>query len=427
MVKLKRTVTLFEAVMYCLSIILGAGIYVLIGVAAQHAGNVTWLAFIFAALIAATTGLSYAELTSKLPFDAAEYVFTKKAFNNKSFSFGIGWLKIITLTIAMAAVSLGFGHYLSEIIPVHFLIGALIILALAVLINVLSVKGTMEFGSFFVLLTVIGLVLIVVSGAGHIGSVDYLDFTFGWEGVFTAAALIFFAFLGFEDIGSLGEETKNPQKVLPQAIIISVLVSTVLYGLVSLVAISVVPWNQLDGGSSLSQVAGVTMGSAGSMVISFIALAATASTVIILLFSVSRMIFGMAERKSLPPLFMRLSKKRIPYVAVLFVGAMTIGFILLKDLKFIASITDFGALFTFTVVNFSVIVLRYKHPEIKGKFRMPVNLGKFPLLAGIGALFSFYLLMRIELLAALVSLAVFGVGIVLFHFYSRHRQIEHDE
>ncbi len=419
MLRLKRNITLFEATMYCLCVIIGAGIYVLIGVAAGEAGNVTWLAFLFAALIAGCTGLSYAELSSKLPYDAAEYTYSKEAFKSKRFAFGIGWFKLITAIIAAAAVSLGFGGYFSGLFGVSPLIGAILIVLMALFFNIYSVKSTLKISAIFVGITIFGLLLIIFTGSGYIGSIDYLDFTFGWGGVFTSAALIFFAFLGFEDVANLSEEAKNPRKVLPKAIIISIIVSTIIYTLVSLVSISVVPWNELAvSASPLTQVAEVTMGSTGSLLMSLIALFATGSTVFVLFFAYSRMIFGMAERGSLPLIFLKISKKRrVPYTALICVGIITILFILLQDLKFVASLTDFGALSIFMVVNLSLIVLRYKKPHLRGQFKVPLNIGRFPILPAIGAGFSLYMLTTLSLIVAILSLLIFVIGVIIFSLF----------
>ena len=419
MLRLKRNITLFEATMYCLCVIIGAGIYVLIGVAAGEAGNVTWLAFLFAALIAGCTGLSYAELSSKLPYDAAEYTYSKEAFKSKRFAFGIGWFKLITAIIAAAAVSLGFGGYFSGLFGVSPLIGAILIVLMALFFNIYSVKSTLKISAIFVGITIFGLLLIIFTGSGYIGSIDYFDFTFGWGGVFTSAALIFFAFLGFEDVANLSEEAKNPRKVLPKAIIISIIVSTIIYTLVSLVSISVVPWNELAvSASPLTQVAEVTMGSTGSLLMSLIALFATGSTVFVLFFAYSRMIFGMAERGSLPLIFLKISKKRrVPYTALICVGIITILFILLQDLKFVASLTDFGALSIFMVVNLSLIVLRYKKPHLRGQFKVPLNIGRFPILPAIGAGFSLYMLTTLSLIVAILSLLIFVIGVIIFSLF----------
>ncbi|MEM5814397.1 MAG: APC family permease [Candidatus Aenigmatarchaeota archaeon] len=420
---LKRSITLFEATMYALCVIIGAGIYVLVGAASGVAGNGVWLSFLFAALIAGCSGLSYAELSSKMPRDAAEYEYVERGLGSKRLAFGVGWLKLVSSVIAAAAVSLGFGGYLHSLAGFPVVTGALLLVALAVLLNLFGAQSAMKVAAFFVLVTISGLLIIVFSGAGHLGSVDCFDLQFGWGGVFSAAALIFFAFLGFEEVANLGEEAKKPRSVLPKALIISIVVSTLLYTLVALIAISVVPWQALSKSSSpLSDVANVTLGPNGSLLLTLIALVATASTTMALLFSYSRMIFGMAEDGSMPRIFLRLSRNGTPWLAVLATGAVTALVTLMGDIKFVASVTDFGALFVFLAINLALIILRYKPDRFHGQFTVPLNIGRFPVLPAAGALFCGYMLTRLDTQAAFLSIAFLAVGIALYVLFIENRE-----
>jgi len=420
---LKRSITLFEAVTYTLCVIIGAGIYVLIGAASGVAGNGVWLAFLFAALIAACTGLSYAELASKMPYDSGEYEYVEKSFLSKRFAFGVGWLKLASSMIAAAAVSLGFGGYFSSLFGVNHVIGALFLVALAIVLNCIGAQGMMKASALMVTVTMAGLLIVVFSGAGHLGSVDYFDLTFGWNGVFSAAALIFFAFLGFEEIANMGEESKDPRNMLPKALIISIIISTVLYTAVSLVAVSVVPWQVLAASASpLSLVANTTLGPWGSTLLAVIALFATASTTFALLFAYSRMVFGMAEDGSMPKMFLKLSKNSTPYVAVLVTGLITAAIVLLGSIKFVASVTDFGALFVFMIINLAVIILRYRPDHMHGKFKVPVNIGRFPLLSGVGAVFCLYMLTKLDIWATFLSMSLLFLGILMFGVFIENRE-----
>ena len=420
---LKRSITLFEAVTYTLCVIIGAGIYVLIGAASGVAGNGVWLAFLFAALIAACTGLSYAELASKMPYDAGEYEYAEKAFVSKRFAFGIGWLKLVSSMIAAAAVSLGFGGYFFTLFGINHVIGALLLVALAVILNCFGAQDAMKASALMVTVTIGGLLIIIFSGAGHLGSVNYFDLAFGWNGVFSAAALIFFAFLGFEEIANMGEEAEDPRNMLPKALIISLIVSTILYTVVALVAVSVIPWQTLAASASpLSLVANATIGPWGSTLLAVIALFATASTAFALLFAYSRMVFGMAEDGSMPRIFLKLSKNETPYMAVIITGIATALIVLLGSIKFVASITDFGALFVFMIINLAVIVLRYRPGHMHGKFKMPLNVGRFPLLAGVGAVFCLYMLTKLGIWATFLSMSLLFLGVLIFGVFIENKE-----
>ncbi|MEM5804796.1 MAG: amino acid permease [Candidatus Aenigmatarchaeota archaeon] len=417
MARLKRQVTLWEAVMYGLCVIVGAGIYALVGVAAGEAGNGVWLSFLFAALIAGCTGLSYAELSSKMPHDAAEFEYTERAFRSRRLAFGITWLKMAGAIIAMATVSLGFAGYFSKLFGLPPLFGALLIVGLSTLLNALGAKNTMRASAFFVAITITGLLVVVLSGIPRTGSVDYFDLSFGWGGVFSAAALIFFAFLGFENIADLGEEIKNPRKMLPLALLLSILISTVIYVAVSFISISVVPWQELAASASpLSLVAEATLGGYGSILLTIIALFATGSTIFGIMFAYSRLLFGMAEDHCLPKSFMRLSRKGVPYISVLTIGAVTGLMVLVQDIRFVAMVADFSALFVFMAINVALIALRYEKDHLHGEFNVPLNIGRFPVLPALGAVFCLFMLTKLGALQAVLSLLALLAGILVYMF-----------
>lgn len=419
---LKRNITLFETVIYTLSVIIGAGIFVLVGLATQVAGNATWLSFIIAALVASFTGLSYAELSSRYPTDSAEYTYSENAFKKKWFSFGLGFLKIFVIISAISVIALGFGEYFNVLFKLPIVLGALIILGISFLLNLYSVKGTMKFATVFVFLTVLGLLAIIISGIGSIGTVNAFDFSFGFSGVVSAAALIFFAFLGFEDVSSLSEESKNPKKNIPKAIIISLIIASVLYALVCLIAVNVIPFSQMTN-SAITQVANVTLGNLGGIILSVIALAATGSTVLIMMFSGSRMIFGMSEKKALPSFFTKVSKNNTPYIALIAVILFVLLFVSLSQLKFVTEITDFGSLLIFFLVNLSLVVIRFKDKNKLKKykyFRVPLNVGHLPILATLGCIFTFLLLLHFNLEIAFISVSLMFVGILIYFIREKH-------
>jgi len=421
---LKRELGLFSTVAYILGVIIGAGIYVIIGEAAGITGNSLWLSFLITAFIAACTGLSYAELSSTFPYDSAEYLYTERAFKDRRFSFGISWLKLITLIIGASAVSLGFGGYLSRITGINFVVCALMIIAAITILNLIGARQALFLDTILVILAVIGILMVIVIGAPHIQDFDfYLEMPGGPSGIFTAAALIFFAFLGFENIGNIGEEVRNPKKTLPLALIISIIISTILYVLVAVIAVSVVPWNELGHSTSpLSDVMTALIGTKAGTIIAIMALGATGSTVLGLLLATSRMVYGLAEERSFPKIFLKLSKKRqVPYVAILAVSAVCALAVLPGDITSVAFITDFSALFVFMVVNLCVIVLRYSHDHITRGFRIPLNIGKFPVIPALGILSSGALLFSFEKKMFFIGITLFLVGMLLYSVFGEKR------
>lgn len=430
MLKLKRDVGLFGSTAYVLGVIVGAGIYVIIGKAGGYAGNSLWLAFLIAAFIAACTGLSYAELASSFPYDSAEYMYTERAFKDRRFAFGIAWLKLITHVIGAAAVALGFGGYLALLTGWNFVLCALLLLLVLTLVNFIGVRQALWFDIAMVIVAVAGLLFIIGIGAPSIQGVDfYLESPSGFPGILTGAALIFFAFLGFEIIGNLGEEVKRPKKTLPLALIISVIVSTLLYILVAVIAVSVVPWSELAGSSSpLADVATALIGSKAGWIMAVMALAATGSTVLGLIISTSRMVYGMAEVHSFPKIFLKLTRKRrVPYLSILLVSVTAALFVLPGDITAVAFLTNFGALFIFLVINLCLIVLRFSHSHIPRGFRVPLNIGRFPVIPAIGLVTCTALLFSFSKKMFFAGIMLFLSGLLLYSIFGEKKHRKHVE
>ena len=392
-VKLKRGLGLFQATLYGIGVILGAGIYVLIGSAAGIAGNSLWISFIIAAVIASFTGLSYAELSSAYPRDAAEYVYTFKAFRKKSFSFVISWLMIITGIISVAAVSIGFAGYFSFIFGGPPMIIAIMLIVILSMLNYLGIKVSAEYNTLATLVEMSGLIIVAIIGFFFFNpSTDYFEMSFGWNGIITATALIFFAYLGFEEVANISEETKNARRNIPRALLISVLVSTALYILVSVSCVGVLGWENLATSKApLADVAGKVMPNAG-ILMAFIALFATSNTVLAVLIVMSRMLYGVSRQHSLPGILSRLDPRRnTPYISVFLVGILSIISLAIGTIEIVAMLTNLGIFIIYLFINISLIKLRYSS-SYKPGFRAPVNIGKMPVLAFLGSASSVVML-----------------------------------
>lgn len=418
--KLKRELGLFEITMYGIGIILGAGIYALIGKGAGIAGNALWMSFLIGAVIASLTGLSYAELGSMFPKEAAEYVYTKKAFKRSMLSFVLGLLIIITTMVSAATVSLGFGGYLNGLTGINPIVGAVVLVIACSLLNFYGMKQSAKMNVLFTIVEVVGLLIILFVGIPFWGSVDYFEMPNGFTGIFTAAVLIFFAYLGFEDIVNVSEETKKPRKIIPIAIIISVIVTTILYMLISISAVSVVSWQELGTSNApLTDVASKALPGSG-VLFSFIALFATANTVLITLIVHSRMLWGMAHDRSLPKILSKIHYKRsTPHIAIILAMFVCIGFVIIGNIKTVAEITDFGAFLIFIMVNAALIWLRFSAPKLKRPFRVPFSIGKLPILPVIGMLFCIYMLRYFELKIIFVGIAIIVFSMIVFFALKR--------
>ncbi|MGD2106692.1 MAG: amino acid permease [Nitrosopumilaceae archaeon] len=426
MSELKRRMGLFQLTMYGVGLILGAGIYVLIGEAAGFAGNSVWMAFVLGTIVALFAGFSYAELSSLFPKAAAEYVFIKNAFKNNFFAFVIGWLTAITSIITAATVALGFGGYFAEFLDIPIIISAIGLLGILSVVNFVGIRESSWTNTIFTIIEAAGLILIIVIGftISNPEPVDYIDSPTGFSGIAIAFVLIFFAFIGFEDMANVAEEVKKPRKTLPRAIILSVLISGILYILVSLAVVRVVPWEELaNSGAPMAFAAERGLGAEAHILLSAIALFAITNTVLITLVAGSRIFYGMAKEKVFPPILEKIHfKTKTPWIAVFVIMVTATAFTFFGDIVVVANITVFAIVITFGAVNLAVIVLRYTEPEIERKFKVPINIGKFPILPLFGLGISVYMAFQFEIEVILVGLGIIGVGVVFYIFYGRKKE-----
>ncbi len=404
---LKRELGLLEVALSGVGIILGAGIYALIGKAAGLAGNAVWISFALAALIAVFTGLSYAELSSMFPRASAEYEYTLNAFGRK-LAFVIGWLIIWSGVFGTATVALGFAGYFNALFNAPVKITALLLIAVLSFIIFWGIKESAWFAILATLIETAGLVLIIFIGIPYFGSVDYFEMSKGLKGVFEASALVFFAYTGFESIARLSEETKNPEKTIPRGLLLAISLSIVLYVLVSISAVGVVGWEKLASSEApFADIAFVAIGSNAFVILSIIALFATANTVLMFSLGSSRIIYGMAYSSTLPEILARVHlSRRTPWVAILITSILSMVFVFAGDIEFAANVTNFTLFVTFIVINAALIMLRYKMPALERPYRVPLAIGRFSVLPFFGIVFSIFML-------AQLSLNVLVVGIVL--------------
>lgn len=391
MADLSRAIGLSGATVYGVGLILGAGIYAVLGAAVAVTGEAIILSFVLAAAVAALTGLSYAELASRFPKGEGEYLYAYAAFGNKRLSEFTALFRVATGIIAAGAVALAFGNYLSSFTTVPIVPAAVGLLVLMSAINIWGIETSTAVNVLFTTIEIVGLVFIIVLGIGDWGTVDVTAATNGLTGILEGTFLVFFAYVGFESLVNITEETRDPSRTIPRAIGLSILISTVVYILVGLSALGLVSWEVLGRSAApLSEVARAGMGESAFLALSAIALFATANTVLIILISTSRLVYGVskAEYNSFPTVFSRIHPTRkTPYIAVMLVGVVTVPFALLGELGLVAALANFALLVVFVIVNASLLKLRLAGPTPDGGYRVPLSVRNVPLPA-VGGLIS---------------------------------------
>lgn len=348
------------------------------------------------------------------PSAAAEYEYVKNAIG-KRVAFVIGWLIILSAIISSSAVAIGFGNYLGVIFNVPPIVSATCLLAVLSLLLFAGIRESAWVAIVFTSIEALGLLIIFVIGVPYWGNVNYLDMPLGFNGVMAAAALIFFAYLGFEEIVKLSEETNEPNRNIPRAIILAMIISTVLYILVSFSSVSILGWEVLAGSQApFSQIANAALGSGGGFLLTIIALFATSNTVLLLLLAGSRIVYGMAELHSLPRVLGKVHPRtRTPWVSIVVVGLAAVVFLFVGNLEFLASANNYTLFLSFIFINASVLILRYTSPELNRPFRIPLNIKNIPILSVFGLITCIILLTQLNFDAIALGIALTVVGIVL--------------
>jgi len=365
--QLKRRLGLWVTTLTGVGVILGSGIYVLVGVAAGEAGNAVWLSFLIAAAVAGLTGLSYARLSKLKPKDAPEFQFVGMAFK-PSLAFLAGWLILWAVVISASAVALGFAGYLSYLLGTPVIPAAIGLVLASSIVVFLGIGESALLAGILTFIEVAGLVFIVAIGVPHLGEVNVMEMPMGVAGTIGAASLVFFAYLGFEGMANLSEEMRNPERDLPRAILLALGISTLLYILVSLAAVSVLDWNTLSQSNApLALVAAQVLGSNAGLTLTLVALFSTANTVLLLLLAASRAMWAMSCAGALPRVFCVIGEeRRTPWLAIIVVGFFASLFTAFEDIRDVAEFTNFATLLAFAGVNAAALKIFNRESSMSG-------------------------------------------------------------
>jgi basic amino acid/polyamine antiporter, APA family len=371
---LKRSLSLPLITFYGLGNILGAGIYVLIGKVAGEAGYFAPLSFFIASVIAAVTAFTYAELSARYPVSAGEAVYLYEGFHNSNLSKIVGILIALAGVVSSAAIAHGFAGYLQVFIDVPApVIISLMLLVLGAL-TAWGISQSVTFAAAFTVIEMFGLFLIIWVGAEHIpeftnkmaNSQSDLS-SISWLGVMSGAFLAFYAYIGFEDMVNVAEEVKDPQRNMPRAILLSVIISTLLYSAVSIISVSVLTPEQLS--ASDAPLAAVYSKLTGEVpvLITVIGLFAVINGALIQIIMASRLLYGMAIRNWLPKPLAKISPRtRTPINSTIIVVALMLFFALVLPMVTLAELTSYIVLTVFALVNLALIKIKKQSPQPEG-------------------------------------------------------------
>jgi APA family basic amino acid/polyamine antiporter len=418
--------------------LIGVGIFVLTGVvAATQAGPGVALSFLIAGVASAAAALSYAEFAGMIPVAGSAYTYAYAVLGELA-AWIIGWDLLLEYALVVAVVAIGWSAYLQALLAQFGfalpewasgapgtgagravdLFAALGALGVAGLLT-LRIELGARFNTAMVVVKIAAALLVIVAGLPYVRVENWTPFMpFGFSGVAQGAAVVFFAVFGYDTLTTAAEEARAPQRDVPRAVLLSLVVALTLYVAMSLVLTGIVRYDTLDNPAPVAT-AFTSLGLPWvAFVVSLAAVAGIASVMLAFLLACARIWFAMSRDGLLPAWFAKLHPRfSTPYRPTLIAGALTALVAALYPIKEVAELVNIGTLSAFVVICSAIIVLRRTRPDLKRSFRAPFV--PFTPLVGIG--FSLWLLSRLPTVAWERFAIWMAVGLAIYFLYSRHR------
>ncbi|WP_318200741.1 amino acid permease [Streptomyces sp. SCL15-4] len=458
---LRKSLSALDLTVFGVGVIIGTGIFVLTGTAAKNtAGPAVSLSFVVAGAACALAALCYAEFASTVPVAGSAYTFSYSSLGELP-AWTIGWDLVLELALGTAVVAVGWSGYIHSLLDnwgwhlpgalggrdgatgfgFDILAAALVLLLTAIL--VVGMKVSARVTSVVVAVKVIVVLVVIIAGAFFVKGANYdpfipkeqpvaaggslkaplIQLMFGWApshfgvmGIFTAASVVFFAFIGFDVVATAAEETRNPQRDVPRGILGSLVICTALYVAVSIVVTGMQKYSSLSVEAPLADAFKATGHPWYAGLISFGAAVGLTTVCMILLLGQSRVFFAMSRDGLLPRFFSQTHPKfRTPYRSTILLGvviAVVAGFTSLSEL---AELVNIGTLFAFAVVALSVIILRRTRPDLPRAFRTPL----VPAVPVLSVLASLWLMLNLPAETWLRFAIWMLIGFVVYFLYGR--------
>ncbi len=356
--KLSRSLDLKDAVAIGLGAVIGAGIFVVTGVAAGIAGPAFIVSLIIAGIVASFNALSSAQLAAVYPQAGGTYEYGYRLLH-PLLGFSAGWMFLISKLAAAGVVAIGFGSYLFQLLPLtsagFYSITAIILLVIA---NYFGIKKAGAINLIIISITILSLLYFIINGASQIQKENFVPFSpFGLNGIAEASALLFFAFTGYARIATLAEEVHNPEETIPRAIIITIITAIILYVAVSIVAVGVIGTEAMASTTSPLQRVGENISAPG---IEFIIVMGASTAMLGVLLSqvlgISRMMLAMSRRQDLPAFLKVIHQQyNVPHSGILLTGSIVVILVLVGSFQFILNAAAFSILLYYTITNLAAL------------------------------------------------------------------------
>jgi APA family basic amino acid/polyamine antiporter len=437
---LKRALGALDLTLLGIGAIVGAGIFVLTGVAAaKYAGPAIVVSFMVSGFACAMAALCYAEFAAMIPVAGSAYSYAY-ATMGELVGWIIGWDLVLEYAVGAAAVAVGWSGYLTVILHglgIHLPsalthapgsvpgaiinLPALLIVLVITYVLVIGISESARLNSIIVGIKLSVIAAVIVIGAFYVEPKNWSPFApMGWTGVMKGAAVIFFAYIGFDAVSTAAEEVVEPNRDLPRGILGSLFVCTLLYILVAGVLTGMVPAHEIDVNAPLASAFVLRGMHALSGIISLGAVAGLTSVLLVLMLGQSRVFFAVSRDGLLPPAFSKIHPKyRTPYIPTTLTGIAVGITAALLPIQEIAELTNIGTLFAFVLVCAGVWILRRVEPGLHRPFRTPL----VPLVPILGVVFCFYLMASLPLLTWIRFFVWLAIGLVIYFSYGRYHSL----
>ena len=433
---LERTMGVWDLIFLGVGCVIGTGIFVVTGVvAADSAGPGIMLSFVLAGIACALAAFCYAEFSSAVPLSGSVYTYTYATLG-ELFAFLIGWDLMLEYILAVSAVATGWSAYFQSLIAgfnIHLpaaissapgvgkgglidLPAILIIMCITALVSK-GIKESIKFNNFMVFVKLAVILLFIVVGVFYVKPDNWTPFMpFGFSGVITGAATVFFAYIGFDVIATASEEVKNPGKTMPIGIISSLAICTALYIAVSAVLTGMIPFTELNVGAPVALALESVGHNSIAGIISVGAVMGITTVILAMIYAQVRLSFAMSRDGLLPKIMSSVNEKtKTPFKNTWLTGTIAACIAGFVDLTTLAHLVNMGTLAAFTLISIAIIVLRKKFPELKGSFRVPF----VPVLPIISALLCVGLAISLPGITWIAFVIWLAIGTIVYLLYSK--------
>ncbi|MDG4656789.1 amino acid permease [Ectobacillus antri] len=435
-VSLKKDLGAFDLTMLGIGAIIGTGIFVLTGVAAaEHAGPALILSFILSGLACVFAALCYAEFASTVPVAGSAYTYSYATFG-ELIAWILGWDLILEYGVASSAVAVGWSGYFQGLlkgfgitIPTALSsaynpekgtfidLPAILIILIITFLLTKGVKKSARFNTIMVIIKVAVILLFIGVGAFYVKPENWTPFMpFGFSGVATGAATVFFAYIGFDAVSTAAEEVRNPKRNMPIGIIASLAVCTALYIIVSAILTGIVPYDQLNVKNPVAFALNYINQDWVAGFISLGAIVGITTVLLVMLYGQSRLFYAMSRDGLLPKVFSRVNNKtQTPRINNWIIAIFVAFFAGVLPLSKLAELTNIGTLFAFITVSIGILVIRKTQPNIKRGFQVPL----VPLIPILAIAFCGYLVLQLPLTTWISFGGWLLIGLVIYFVYSK--------